>query len=152
MASPCQFLEDAIAAAKRAVQFDSDGQYEPAAYFYKVSAQLLLKAADVSPTEKAESLRAKSIEYKDRAQSLESMKHEERVFHEDKHKTLLKRFYFLMQQALDADAADFKGTAVQLYTNAIEFVTKNPELMQGETKGLALQALERAEILKGKFL
>lgn len=149
MSSPCQFLEDAVAAAKRAVEFDQNRQIDPAVYFYMVSSQLLLKAAQLSSEEKAVSLRQKANEYKKRANTLETEKNCIHISQGDENTLKLKRFRFLMQQALDADAAEIKDTAIELYTNAIEFITKNPELMQGEVKGLAIQALERAETLKG---
>lgn len=151
MSSPSQFLEDAIESAKRAVQFDSDGKAEPAAYFYNVAARLLLKAAEASENDdKSESLKVKAQEYEARAQSLQDLQNQSgEDFHEDMHKQRVRQFRFLIQQALDADGADLKSTAIELYTNAIEFVTNYPDLMQNEIKDLVLQALERAEELKG---
>lgn len=151
MSSPAQFIEDAIAAAKRAVQFDSDRQYEPAAYFYKVSAKLLFKAADLSEPDKAEALRSKAEEYNGRGDALDELTKEERKpDEEDLTKQRLQRCHFLLQQALDADMEGFKDTAVELYTKAIEYVTKHPELMHGELRELVIKALERAEDLKGE--
>lgn len=151
MCAPSQYLEDAVSYAMRAVEFDSNGQVEPAIYFYTVSSKLLAKAASECP-ERRESLLLKSKEYKDRAIALEEGKNkpEEEDF-KDENKQKQKRYKFLMQQALDADAAGLKDTAVGLYTDAIEYVTQNPELMQGELKELAIKALERAESLKGKI-
>lgn len=150
MSSPTQFIEDAVAAAKRAVQFDSEGQREPAAYFYKVAAKLLERAAAISSPDKGDSLHKKALEYSTRANSLDEQEESgnEPVV-EDVTKQRLRRCHFLLQQALDADGAGLKDTAVELYTNAIEYVTHCPELMQGELKDLILQALERAEDLKG---
>ncbi|KAI4456313.1 calpain-7 [Holotrichia oblita] len=148
MCAPSQYLEDAISYARRAVEFDRDGQIDPAIYFYSVSSKLLLKAAGECP-ERQESLLAKSKEYNARATALEESKNKPAVDYKDESKQKQKRYKFLMQQALDADAAGLKDTAVGLYTDAIEFVTQNPELMQGELKELAIKALERAETLKG---
>lgn len=151
MSSPTQFVEDAIAAANRAVQFDSDHKYEPAAYFYKVAAKLLERASILSVPEKAEALHAKALEYNGRANALDDLRHAEqnKIEGEDLTKQRLGRCHFMLQQALDADAEGFKDTAVQLYTKAIEFVTQHPELMHGELKEIVLKALERAEHLKG---
>jgi calpain-7 len=148
--SPIQFIEDAIEAARRAVQFDSEGQLEPAIYFYKVASKLLINAAGVSEPDKAESLRHKSLEYSNRSVTLENIKNKQyNPIAEDVHKQRLRRCHFLFQQALDADSEGLKDTAVELYTQAIEYVTHYPELMQGDLKDVALQALDRAEELKG---
>lgn len=56
-----------------------------------------------------------------------------------------------MQQAIEEDEQGDKDDAIQLYAKAVEYVTKYPELMQGELRSIALQALDRAETLKGKF-
>lgn len=150
MSSPTQFIEDAVAAAKRAVQFDSDRKFEPAAYFYKVAAKLLYKAADLSEPEKAEALRRKATEYHSRGDALDDLtKEERRPDEEDLTKQRLQRCHFLLQQALEADAEGFKDSAVELYTKAIEYVTQHPDLMHGELKELVIKALERAEDLKG---
>lgn len=150
MSSPAQFIEDAVAAARRAVQFDSDGQHEPAAYFYQVATKLLERAAELSEPEKAETLHTKALEYNNRAKELDNVRNNEKEpMVEDVTKQRLKRCHFLLQQALDADSAGLKETAVNLYTKAIEYVTQYPELMQGELRELVMQALERAEDIKG---
>lgn len=150
MSSPTQFIEDAVAAARRAVQFDSDGQYEPAAYFYQVAAKLLERAVPLSDPEKAEALHKKALEYNSRSKELDELRNaKNEVQAEDVTKQRLRRCHFLLQQALDADSAGLKDTAVDLYTKAIEYVTQHPELMQGELRELVLQALERAEDIKG---
>lgn len=150
MSSPAQFVEDAIEAAKRAVQFDSDGQHEAAAYFYKIASRLLFQAAAVSDEVQVEGLKNKAEEYKNRGQVLLEQHAAIQVNTEqDKSRQKLLQFRFLMQQALEADAAGLRDTAIELYTNTIEFVTQHSELMQGETKELTIRALERAEELKG---
>nr|XP_022900986.1 calpain-7-like [Onthophagus taurus] len=147
MCSPSQYFEDAIAYARRAVEFDQNGQVEPAIYFYRVSAKLLENAADECE-ERKETYLLKSEEYKNRALTLEEMKKNQAEDCSDEVKQLQKRYKFLVQQALDADSAGLKDTAVNLYTNAVECVTKHPELMK-DFKDLTLKCLERAEELKG---
>lgn len=145
------FIEDAVASAKRAVAFDGEGMFDPAIYFYNAAASLLRKAADVDETsDKTAPLITKANEYEERAKALlETKRNKPPEFQRDEKKQKLKRFQFLMEQALDADAADLKETAVDLYSDAIEFCTKNPEIMQGEVRDLVMQALERAEAIKG---
>lgn len=153
MSSPTQFIEDAVAAARRAVQFDSEGQHEPAAYFYQVAAKLLERAVALSEPEKAETLHKKALEYNSRGKELDDLRNDEKEpLVEDETKQRLRRCHFLLQQALDVDSAGLKETAVNLYTKAIEYVTQYPELMQGELRELVMQALERAEELKGMLL
>lgn len=57
----------------------------------------------------------------------------------------------MLQQAIEEDEQGDKDDAIQLYAKAVEYVTKYPELMQGELRRIALQALDRAETLKGKL-
>lgn len=152
MGSPAQLIEDAVAAATRAVHFDSSHQSEPAAYFYRVSGKLLQKAAEVSEPDKAGSLQAKADEYFQRATTLQNQLNEgNKNVQEDENRQRLKRCKFLILQALDADSAGLKDVAVELYTNAIEYVTHYPELLNGDIRDVVLQALERAEELKGRF-
>lgn len=151
MCTRSQYLEDTLSYVTRAVEFDRNGKIEPAIYFYTVSSKLLQKAANECP-ERQDSLLNKSREYKERSNALEEAKQKPVTDYKDENKQRQKQYKFLMQQALDADAAGLKDTAINLYTNAIEYVTQNPELMQGELKELAIQALERAESLKGKHL
>ena len=148
MCSSSQYLEDAVAAAKRAVEFDNDGKTDAAVYFYNVSSKLLTKAA-YECEDKKDALIAKAEEYSQRAAALEESK--DRTMDDCRNESIQiqKQYKFLMQQALDADGAGVKDTAIELYSNAIEYVTKHPELMQGELKELALNALDRAETLKG---
>lgn len=145
------FVEDAIASAKRAVAFDGEGMLDPAIYFYNAAANLLEKAAELSEPEKSDGYHSKANEYKERAKALQEAKANQKThFKCDEKKQKLKRIQFLMEQALDADNAGLKDTAVELYTNAIEFCTTNPDIFQGEVRDLVMQALERAEAIKGK--
>lgn len=54
-----------------------------------------------------------------------------------------------MQQAIEEDEHGDKMDAIELYAKAVEYATSYPDILQGELKTLALQALERAETLKG---
>ncbi|GLV42823.1 small optic lobes [Carabus blaptoides fortunei] len=156
MTSTSQLIEDAIAASKRAVQFDTSGQQEAAAsYFYKVAADLLEKAAQVDGTEKSSAWLEKANEYRKRAATLNDIdkSHQMRDVIVNVPKQQLERCYFLFQQGLDADEAGLPDTAVELYTQAVEVALKQKcedAETQTKLKRLALQALERAEELKGK--
>lgn len=150
MSHPLQLIEDAVEAARRAVQFDSNGQQDPAIYFYNIAAKNLHHAAQISEPDKAQSLSKKALEYAARAAALTNAKNSQTpVIQEDVHKQRMRRCHFLLEQALDADAAGLKDDAIQLYANAIEYVTHNSELLQGELKELIIRGLERAEELKG---
>ncbi|KAF5270607.1 hypothetical protein FQA39_LY01345 [Lamprigera yunnana] len=150
MSHPLQLIEDAVESARRAVQFDGNGQYDPAIYFYNIAAKNLQLAADISEPKKAHSLRSKGNEYAERATALINVKNTQaHVIKEDVHKQRKRRCHFLLQQALDADSAGLKDTAVDLYANAIQYVTENPELLHSELKDAIISALERAEELKG---
>lgn len=155
MSQSAQFLEDAIAASNRAVQFDRLGQQEAAAsYFYKVAAQLLEKAAAIEGGPKGTSLIERAKQYRYRAGVLHDMdnSHQNRVVPHSASKEHLEQCYFLFQQGLDADEAGLKDTAVQLYSQAVELALKqsqeDPEI-RNKTMTLAVKALERAEELKG---
>jgi len=67
-------LEDAMTSSTRAIQFDRDGQYEVAVFYYHEAAKFLelaiLATADGS---NKESLRKKAAEYKERAQALDEL-------------------------------------------------------------------------------
>ncbi|KAB0794256.1 hypothetical protein PPYR_13876 [Photinus pyralis] len=150
MSRPLQLIEDAVEAARRAVQFDSNGQQDPAIYFYNIAAKNLNQAAQISEPEKAQSLSKKAQEYAARAATLTNAKNSQtHVIQEDVHKQRMRRCHFLLEQALDADAAGLKDDAIQLYANAIEYVTQNSELLHGELKDVIIRGLERAEELKG---
>ena len=150
MSSPGQFIEDAVEAAKKAVQFDQQGQIEPSIYYYESASTLLERATTLLEDEKAQTFKAKAAEYKNRAEELRnSQKTETKILEEDVNKQRVQKCYFLLQQAIEEDEAGDKEDAIELYAKAIEFITQFPDLMQGELKQLALQGLERAEALKG---
>lgn len=150
MSSSTQLIEDAVEAARRAVQFDTTGQLEPAIYFYRIAAKCLDQAATLSEPENATSLKAKSLEYSERAATVLKLKNTQQLLiQEDLQKQQRRRCHFLLLQALDADSSGQKDTAIERYANTIEYVTQNPELLHGELKHIIIQALERAEELKG---
>ncbi|XP_063916671.1 calpain-7-like [Zophobas morio] len=150
MSSPGQFIEDAVEAAKKAVQFDQQGQIEPSIYYYESASTLLERATTLLEDEKAQTFKAKASEYKNRAEELRnSQKTETKILEEDVNKQRVQKCYFLLQQAIEEDEAGDKEDAIELYAKVIEFITQFPDLMQGELKQLALQGLERAEALKG---
>ncbi|XP_072948969.1 calpain-7-like isoform X2 [Epargyreus clarus] len=64
----------------------------------------------------------------------------------------MQQCYFLLQQALDADEADLKDLALQLYTQAVELAVSvkdaDPDI-KTRIKNVATQALDRAEEIKG---
>ncbi|KAK9883715.1 hypothetical protein WA026_001902 [Henosepilachna vigintioctopunctata] len=151
MASVEQLIQNAAEAAKKAVHFDQNSQYEPSVYFYETAAKLLHQAASLSSPEKNCALEEKSTEYFHRAEELSHLKlaASSLLQNEDEGKLKMKRGYFLIQQAVDEDEKGDKEDAIELYAKAIEYITQNTDLMQTDLKVLALRALERAESLKG---
>ncbi|EFA09011.1 calpain-7 [Tribolium castaneum] len=142
-------IEDAVEAAKKAVQFDQEGKTEASIYYYEAASALLERAATSLDSDKAKSFKTKSNEYKNRALELQNARNTDHKVESDTNKQQLQKGYFLLQEAIEEDESGDKSDAIELYAQAIEFITKNPDLMQGELKQLALQALERAEALKG---
>lgn len=151
MSNSGHYMENAIEAAKKAVQFDQQGEGNIAAYYYEASAHLLTQAIPNSEPELQESLKDKADQYRNRAVELRSKTPEDCNLSEDTNRTQLKQCYFLLQQAMDEDEHGEKEDAIELYVKAVEYITQYPELMQGDLKSLVLQALERAEELKGNF-
>jgi len=139
-----QNLDDARLAARRAVQFDSNGRYEQALYYYDIAIKLLTKLQSDGMYED------KLAEYRERISSIQRLSKYTKKFvirmictndtcnralflkclvHEEEqnnhnpellHQSELQRCKFLMNQALDADEAGLKDIAVKLYTDAAE--------------------------------
>ncbi|XP_018570813.1 calpain-7-like [Anoplophora glabripennis] len=150
MSNPGQLLDNAVEAAKKAVQYDEQGEPKISAYYYEAAARLLEQAAITVGPERGDSFREKAHEYKNRASELMNKSPvESKIVENDTSNTKLKQCYFLLQQAIDEDEQGDKEDAVELYTKAIEYITQFPDLMQGDLKTLTLQALDRAEQLKG---
>ncbi|XP_066246595.1 calpain-7-like [Euwallacea similis] len=151
---PEQLIENAVNAAKMAVKFDQEGQLTPSAYYYEIAAKWLDQAAANFNDQKRDSLKSKSQEYRIRAEELiNSAKRDIEILPENEEhnekKIVIKQCYFLLQQAIEEDEEGDKMDAIELYAKAVEYVMKYPDLLQGELRSLALQALERAETLKG---
>ncbi|OWR45740.1 putative calpain, partial [Danaus plexippus plexippus] len=140
---------NATEAASLAVQFDQTGQTDKAVECYRTAARLLDRVCHQVSSEKQIEFRRKVKEYLERATRLQEQKdgaqQEESIRN-------LQKCYFLMQQALDADEANLKDLALQLYTQAVELAvsvkSSDPDVMT-KVKGLAAQALDRAEEIKG---
>lgn len=148
-----QLIDNAVEAAKKAVQYDEQGESKISAYYYEAAARLLEQAAMATGPEKGDSLKEKAQEYKNRSTELTNKSPvESKIVEGDTNKTRLKRCYFLLQQAIDEDELGDKEDAVELYAKAIEYITQFPDLMQGDLKTLTLQALDRAEELKGRMV
>jgi len=138
-----QTLDDARLAARRAVQFDSNGRYEQALYYYDIAIKLLIKLQSDGMYED------KLAEYRERISSIQHLSKRALIFMnmilndafsrklsflkllvpeeeqnnhkpESLHQSELQRCKFLMNQALDADEAGLKDIAVKLYTDAAE--------------------------------
>lgn len=152
MSSPRNNVEEAVEVAKKAVKFDEEGETNIAAYYYEAASSLLSQAALEAEADKQESLNAKAAQYKNRASALRNKTPDEHNIDEtDSAKRLkVKQCYFLLQQAIEEDEEGDKENAIEFYAKAVEYATENPEIMQGELKRLTLQALERAEELKGE--
>lgn len=152
MSAPINYLEDAVEAAKKAVQFDQQGEVSVSSYYYEAAARLLQQAAINCEPEKAVSLKQKASEYLGRANELKIRSPEKKMVDESsdpESKRKLKQCHFLLQQAIEEDEQGDKDDATELYTKAVEYITQFPDLFQGDLKVLTLKALDRAEELKG---
>ncbi|XP_023289870.1 calpain-7 isoform X2 [Orussus abietinus] len=144
-----QNLEDALNAARRAVQFDSNRQYKQALYYYEIAAKFLSKMPVESP------FALKADEYKNRIEALQHLLTEEEAKKSNddpQNQSELQKCKFLFNQALDADEAGLKDIAVKLYTNVAE-IGLGAQIIDTEMKTkvthLVRLALDRAESLKG---
>lgn len=151
MSNKKQLLDSAVEAAKKAIQYDEAHQIEPSIYFYEAAAKLLeqtITEDESSP----DNVKEKIAEYKKRAEELKSSRDvENKLIDEDEDKKRVKQCYFLLQQAIQEDESGDKEEAIELYAQAVEYITQYPNLMKGELKQLIMQGLERAETLKGSF-
>ncbi|CAG4940491.1 unnamed protein product [Parnassius apollo] len=142
-------LINASEAASLAVRFDQTGQIDKAVECYRTAARLLDRVCDRVPSEKQIDIRVKVKEYLERATFLQEQKDRAKQAESDRG---MQQCYFLMQQALDADEANLKDLALQLYTQAVELAvsinTNDPEVKL-KVKNVAAQALDRAEEIKG---
>uniref|UniRef100_A0A8D8ZR91 Calpain-7 n=1 Tax=Cacopsylla melanoneura TaxID=428564 RepID=A0A8D8ZR91_9HEMI len=148
--------EEVINAAQMAVKFDEDNQNEIASYYYQAAARFLIETANSSSDENSGAWKEKAQQYLNRAEQLKDKKIKESKSESVKSKdeVLSEKCHFLLSQALDADEAGLKDTAVQLYMESIEFsLNAKKEISDGQIQqklsNLAKQALDRAEELKG---
>lgn len=149
----CTALEhDAVNFAKTAVNYDQNGKYNEAVFYYKEAAQALLYAAMAGS--KLEGIQNKVNEYMDRVQALHGAVQAQKS---DPLKTReqvdLERAHFLVTQAFEEDEKGNVDEAIELYTQAVELCiqTSNEtqdQVLQNKLKQLARQALDRAEGLK----
>lgn len=146
--------QDAVELASRAIQFDREGQVDPAVFYYREAAQIL-HSAFLNGSQLL-NIKEKVKEYLDRAETLIEQKNADKPTQEQKnvHQQELERAQFLLHQAFDEDSDGNKEEAVKLYSQAVELClkarkqTQDATLQKNLTK-LAEQALERAEALKG---
>ncbi|CAH0398502.1 unnamed protein product [Chilo suppressalis] len=142
-------MENATEAASLAIQFDRMKDVDKAVECYRTAARLLDRVRDSVPFERRQEIRDKVREYLARATALQEQKEEAQQAESER---CMQQCYFLMQQALDADEADLKDLALQLYTQAVELAvsakTSDVKILT-KIKSLAAQALDRAEEIKG---
>ncbi|XP_026826623.1 calpain-7 isoform X2 [Ooceraea biroi] len=142
-------LDEALLAARRAVQFDGNGQYKQALYYYDIAIKLLVRL------QLDDTYEQKLADYRERILAIQRLVHEEEQNNqktEPSHQSELQRCKFLMNQALDADEAGLKDIAVKLYTDAAELglsAKTNDTDVKAKLTNLVRVAVERAESLKG---
>lgn len=142
-------LQDAQNAARRAVQFDGNGQYRQALYYYNVAVKCLAELQLDSAYDQ------NLADYRERISALQSLINEEEREHHNvqpSHNSDLQRCKFLVNQALDADVAGLQDIAIKLYTDAAELglsVKTTDANVKAKLTALVRGALDRAEALKG---
>ncbi|VVD05817.1 unnamed protein product [Leptidea sinapis] len=142
-------FQNATEAASLAVQFDQTGQTNKAVECYRTAARLLDRICDQISPEKQTEIRSKVKEYLKRATFLQEQKD---ISQQAESERIMQKCYFLMQQALDADEAQLKDLALQLYTQAVEYAVSvkcSDGDINNKIKSVAEQALDRAEEIKG---
>lgn len=140
---------NATEAASLAVQFDQAGETDKAVECYRTAARLLDRIRDRFPPDKQLEVRNKVQEYLERATTLIEQKDRAQQAESER---AMQQCYFLMQQALEADEANMKDSALQLYLQAVEFavsVKVNIPEIKTKISNMAAQALDRAEEIKG---
>ncbi|GBP71683.1 Calpain-7 [Eumeta japonica] len=133
--------------ASLAVVFDRTQKVDKAIECYHTASLILDKLIPNVPENQKKVFRDKIREYLDRAAQLQ----QNDITSQEQSTRALKKLYFLMEQALDADAADLKETAFKLYMQALELVSSlrsNFPHISTNIHGITEKALNRAEILK----
>lgn len=157
MADPSALEQDAKNFAIKAVENDQKGNYVTAVFYYMEAAQALLNAAEAGS--KIENITKKAEEYISRAETLKQTKggnNSNKTFEmKSDQQQNLERGQFLLHQAFDEDENNNSEEAIELYTSAVELFLgiKNKTYdtaLQEKVKKLAMQALDRAEVLKSK--
>ncbi|KAL4705929.1 hypothetical protein ACJJTC_017511 [Scirpophaga incertulas] len=142
-------ITNAAEAASLAVQFDQRGDTDKAVECYRKAALLLDRVLYTMSHENQDEIRLKVKEYLARATTLQEKKD---IAQQADSERSLQQCGFLMQQALQADEANLQDLALQLYTQAVELavsVKTSDRDVEMKIKGLASQALDRAEAIKG---
>lgn len=141
-------MEKALIAAQKAVQFDRNGEYKEALYYYELAVKSLGGLSlDVAYDQKI-------ADYRDRISAIHKLINEEDKKQDgvSQDKSELRRCEFLVSQALSADEAGHKNVAIKLYTDAADLglhvKVTTPEIKAKLTNLIRL-ALDRAESLKG---
>ncbi|GBN12887.1 Calpain-7 [Araneus ventricosus] len=156
MSDDCKKAEaDAVEFATRAIEFDTQQNFDAAIYYYRIAAQTLNSAYLLGS--QVAGILDKANEYINRAEALQKIKHEVNTKRPEKNeqKLELERAEFLLRQGLEEDEAGNDEEAVELYLQAAELCLKarksaNDKSLQAKLSGLAENALDRAEILKKK--
>ncbi|CAG0915683.1 unnamed protein product [Notodromas monacha] len=150
-------LEDAADYAFAAVKFDETGNFDAAIFYYRAAAETLDTFGKDGGVLSAE-WEQKRSSYVDRLNLLLHSRDERNVSGDNVAKAQKSgpssRAKFLLSQALDADEAGAVDTALELYTDAVQQCIEakkqcSDQSQANELQKLALQALERAEVLKG---
>uniref|UniRef100_A0A0N5AV39 Calpain catalytic domain-containing protein n=1 Tax=Syphacia muris TaxID=451379 RepID=A0A0N5AV39_9BILA len=144
-------MEDANKSAQKAIQYEKNGRYDAAIYFYSDAAQTLLELARTKKEFKDYKLVAEG--YITRAEILKAQRNS--IVSQDiksKYQLDLERAEFLLYQALDADKEGDSSEATELYMQAVELCLKSqtycgPQI-QKKLRDIASRALDRAEVLK----
>jgi len=146
------WLREARDLAERAVQFDRQKQAQGAAYYYKEAARVML---ELLKTTGKETYKSYAEKYGSRAEELLSsleggLEHEIKT---DAGQNAMARARALLTEALDMDEEGRQEEALVTYTEAVQTCLEakkrtTDSIMQEKLGKLALDALERAEILK----
>nr|XP_023013674.1 calpain-7-like [Leptinotarsa decemlineata] len=140
-------VRNGIEASKKAVHFDFHGDINISAHYYEATAYLLeLAAQGISDSDE---LKRRAYEYKTRCVALRNNMSKVNPIQKDETRSKLKQCHFLLQQAIEEDEKGDKADAIQLYAKAVGYISQFPELRNTVLKKVTLQALDRAEELKG---
>ncbi|XP_043462564.1 calpain-7-like [Leptopilina heterotoma] len=141
-----QAIDDALEAARLAVEYDTREEYKQAIYYYAAAVKHLQTIQNPSLSEKA-------AEYQERIDNLQQiLSDEEKDSSDQLDESELEKCKLLLNQALDADEAGDRENALKLYTEAAELgINAKPTNTEIKAKltNLVRSALDRAEAIKG---